>query len=133
MKQTDKIPHIVEIRIEMAVWQQLICSRIGWTELNYCDFQFVAGSDFIDKVLLQLEHNDKRILLHSAVFWGWWSNQWHSRNLELYNRKYLTPGIYRVAHTLSVQRDTFIINNFWSHIDAMIKDGSERLYGEAVK
>jgi hypothetical protein len=132
MNQSEKIPHIVEMRIEMAVWQQLICSRIGWSELNYCDFQFIAGCAFIDKILFECEHEDKRSLRHSKVFWGWWLNQWHGRNVKLYSKRFLTPGIYRLAHTQEVQRDTFIINNFWGHIGNMLKDGEARIYAEVA-
>ena len=131
MAKTNKtIPHVREISLAMQSTQQLICSRIGWTPEQYNEFQFETGFAFIEKIGSKLMIADVKQLKASRIFWGWWRNQWFSRDITAYDEILMTETSYREQNT-NLLRNEQLQDSFWSRVSAMLADGKARLEKEA--
>lgn len=120
------IPHVRSVSLERQTLQQLICDRLHWPEQAYCDFQFEAGYVFLDTPSLWLSDAEKKQMPYSAMFWGWWRNQWLTRDEAAYRQLLLTPACYRRQNTRDVL-STQLIASFWSRLGMMLADGQARL------
>ncbi len=127
MDTLTKIPHVQAAAIKKETLQQLICNRIGWPIEQYNHFQFEAGVQFVEDQLRSLQELDIKVITRSAMFWGWWRNQWMTRDESLYTTLLLDAEQYTAIHTYLLQWQDAVILSFWNHIETMIADGSKRI------
>lgn len=133
MTTTERVPLIRQEALKWQAIQSLICQRIGWTEEQYTSFQFEAGYRFVDYILDAMGENDRKQVTHSKLFWGWWRNEWYERDSTVYTWPTLDAVIYQQVNTFDLHDCRVTINNFWNHLNAMVRDGSKRLAKEQKK
>jgi hypothetical protein len=73
------ISHISSVRYTDLTTSQYVQQVLGWTHQEYCNYQFEQYEDFAESDF----YNHRPIidkLRHSAVFRGFWNNEWALRN-----------------------------------------------------
>lgn len=74
-----KIAHALRIQHIQEDLQQ----RLQWDELQYNEFMFNAGIDYLQNYLPGEDDIIKEIT-HSRHFWNWWKRHWHRRDEQFY-------------------------------------------------
>lgn len=94
------ISHAKRITQEAEVSKKEICRLLGWTELQYCEFQFETGLLYLSFYL----HNDDwgiDLIKKCSAFWSWWTNHWAIRDAEFLayaEEEKLSRKLYEVAY-----------------------------------
>jgi len=52
---------------------------LGWTEQQYCDFQYESGLEYLQAYIPDDQHGID-MLSRSRIFWNWWKNHWAMRD-----------------------------------------------------
>lgn len=56
-----------------------VCELLGWSEMQYAEFQYNTGIEYMELYTL----GDEAIcddLLRSKIYWNWWKNAWANRD-----------------------------------------------------
>ena len=68
-----------------------VCRLIGCTELQYCEFQYKVGKQFLQSYMSRFPVMIDE-LVENKMFWSWWRNAWMQRddvfivNVKHFNR-----------------------------------------------
>lgn len=101
--KTQEKTHIQKVRDRAIHNRQLIQHIIGWSDLDYCEFQMEVGYEWVD-ANIPGDRWGRDILVKSEIFWKWWINQWNRRDagfLEYYGREHtLSPTVIRTMREI---------------------------------
>lgn len=122
---TTAIPYVRSQSLKRQTLQQMMCSRLDWSDQHFADFQFEAACQFLDTKLKNCAHKEKDLVWQSSMFWGWWRNRWSLRDVSLYVQEQLTAGEYKFQHTDFLLYDERTNASFDSHLDEMILDAKK--------
>lgn len=134
-KSIKKVPHVRAISLEMQAIAALVQGRLGWDEERYNHFQMEAGYEFLKVLLSPLkgdQSTDEKLLSHSRLFWGWWRNEWHKRDLSIYKWRVLSVTDYEYLHTNDVISCEETKLRFWGHVPDFIKAGERAIKREVA-
>ncbi|MGE0931700.1 hypothetical protein [Peijinzhouia sedimentorum] len=127
MKTATKT-HIGQVRQHHAEAKQSIAELLGWSEQEYCNFQFAEYCKFAD-TLYEGWDAAREQLMYSPVFRGFWLNQWHMRDAlileESTSRSYLSEEFRRIHF----ERKYMLIND---HRTLMDDDDFMESYGHLL-
>ena len=120
MRQIDKI------RSEMAIQKMEVSNLLGWTDMQYAEFQEEMGIEYIKteltpKTLPQAQGDTSPSLAMELVkfkeFWSWWRLQWMRRDEEFLEMSTsLFPTEYEEYYRELHQPDSML---FRPHTDVM--------------
>lgn len=84
--------------------KQQVIRLLGWSELEYCNYQEEVGLQYMRKVL-ETDEQGISYLSKNELFWKWWVNHWNYRDAEfLIDAKatpaVLRPGLYRDLNSI---------------------------------
>lgn len=133
MVAEKRVPHVRQQSIKRETMERLMCSRIGWTQEEFNEFQLDAGCEFVNYVLRELDAADRRLITSSRLFWGWWKNEWFSRDEAVYTWQKLEAHNYQYVHTLNLRECDATKNSFWNLVGEMMKEGRSKLLADAGK
>jgi hypothetical protein len=133
MVAEKRVPHVRQQSIKRQTMERLICNRLEWTEEQYNQFQLDAGCDFVNYIMDALDPDQRRLITTSSLFWGWWKNQWFSRDQAVYSWVKLEAHNYQYVHTLNLRDCQATINSFWNLVADMMQEGRKKLLTEAGK
>ncbi len=84
----------------MSVLKSKILEVLGWSEVEFMDFQIDMGMEFLEHYISEREHQ----LSRSHIFWNWWRSQWAIRDESLLCNKWdlmgyeLSLALYKDVH-----------------------------------
>ncbi|MEZ2337654.1 hypothetical protein AB6735_18555 [Mucilaginibacter sp. RCC_168] len=70
--------HIAQVRDENADQLNEVCELLGWTHEQYCEHQFLEYQLFVQELAKEWPAVCRQIE-YSAVFRGFWNNEWAAR------------------------------------------------------
>lgn len=97
--------------------QQQVQRLLGWTELEYADFQYEQGIAYLQAYIPNDQHGID-ILLREKIYWNWWKNHWAIRDQDFIDvaddgtscsHKTLC-NLYRKFHSVKLLVDTIFPN-----------------------
>ncbi len=71
--------HVQERRQGASLLKSEICRLLEWTELEYAEFQYKTGCQYLQAYIPNDPQGIDELLNHK-LFWNWWKNQWHNRD-----------------------------------------------------
>lgn len=82
-----------------------IMALLGWSELDYGNFQYNTGIRYLEENF-ELDEASIDFLVRQRIFWQWWINEWNLRD----EREYLplvanSPVPWKVYMTIHNPRD----------------------------
>lgn len=78
-------PSYIQQRIdESSRWREDAIRILRWTELQYGEFVYEMGLDYMEHYMPKLQGREHwiDILSRNKIFWSWWRNQWANRDRE---------------------------------------------------
>ena len=73
----------IQLRRERAAFVKgRVCEILGWTDLEYAEFQFETGITYLERYLPE-GLNGVQALERSRLYWSWWRNSWLHRDEAL--------------------------------------------------
>lgn len=81
MKTLTKTSHIGTVRNNNLELKDQVQSCLDWTDQEYCDHQFEQYCEFVESLTTGW-HKVREQILYSAVFRGFWNNNWSERDRE---------------------------------------------------
>jgi len=64
--------------------QRAIQKLLGWSHLEYCEFQELKGREYLETVICPDGYGVQE-LGNSRYYWRWWVNQWNRRDDDFLN------------------------------------------------
>jgi hypothetical protein len=71
--------YIKERKQQAELLKREICRLLKWDELQYCEFQYRYGCEYLQH-FLPGDPVGIDLLLKQRLYWNWWKNQWHNRD-----------------------------------------------------
>ena len=82
MKTLTAKTHIATIRQQNETQIQKVCYLLGWSEMQYCNYQFETYTRFLTRMFHGWPEHFLNAALYSPVMRGYWNNQASDRNNE---------------------------------------------------
>jgi hypothetical protein len=92
MNHREKINHAYQKRADSL--KRKVCQELRWTDLQYNEYQFQQGHDYLLAYLKGDEYS-VRVMERSRIFWSWWRNHWTNRDEGF--MEFVTNTTYSVA------------------------------------
>lgn len=73
------LTHVDKARQMSVTQMEQICRYLGWTEDQYCEFQFTCYQVFLSTLFSGFPES-RREVEYSPIMAGFWKNQWMRRN-----------------------------------------------------
>lgn len=78
-----------------AATRILVLRALGWDDLQYGQFQFETGLEYLHRYF----GDDEGIISHASkhpLFWKWFRNHWHNRDYEFLQHTKHLPVIAKI-------------------------------------
>lgn len=99
----QKITHIESRRVAAKASKERIMRLLEWSELQYCDFQYRMGLEFLQEYIPGDPYGIAYLERH-PVFWAWWRNQWTLRD-EIYLNSDISTVRLRLRQNIYIQNN----------------------------
>lgn len=74
-------PHIKQVHDEMYYTSKQVMEILNWSSEQYSWFQYEQGLEYL-KHYLSGDEAGQKLLEKEKLFWNWWKNLWHHRDIE---------------------------------------------------
>lgn len=98
-----RITHIQKRREAAQKSKERIMRLLEWNELQYCDFQYRMGLEFLQEYIPGAPEGIAYLERH-PVFWAWWRNQWTLRD-EIYLNSDISTVRLRLRQNIYIQKN----------------------------
>jgi len=61
--------------------KQRLIKLLAWSELEYAEFQYNSGIEYLNAYIPDDVHGID-MLLRNRIFWNWWKNHWSIRDQQ---------------------------------------------------
>lgn len=99
----QKITHIESRRVAAKASKERIMRLLEWSELQYCEFQYRMGLEFLQEYIPGDPYGIAYLERH-RVFWAWWRNQWTLRD-EIYLNSDISTVRLRHRQNIYIQNN----------------------------
>ena len=77
------ISNVKRVSQEADDCKSKVCRLLGWTELEYCNFQYECGLLYLS-IYLKNDQWGVDLIHRCRTFWSWWKNHWVIRDKEFF-------------------------------------------------
>lgn len=97
--------HIEQTRVQHASVRQQVQTLLGWTDLQYAEYQEAQGRAYITHELAEASSEFVEEILRSKIYWSWWRIHWVERDREFLDMASMlwpheAADYYRDLHTV---------------------------------